>query len=53
VSGLHPILVTCANTGEILAILLRPGNAGSNTSDDHEPPPAKATPTWPPSSEKP
>ncbi|WP_327045247.1 transposase [Microbispora sp. NBC_01189] len=29
VFGLHPILVTCANTGEILAILLRPGNAGS------------------------
>lgn len=35
VFGLHPILVTCANTGEILAILLRPGNAGSNTADDH------------------
>ncbi|WP_204019185.1 IS1380 family transposase [Sphaerimonospora thailandensis] len=35
VFGLHPILVTCANTGEILAILLRPGNAGSNTTDDH------------------
>ena len=33
--GLHPILVTCANTGEILTILLRPGNAGSNTTDDH------------------
>jgi hypothetical protein len=35
VFGLHPILVTCANTGEILAILLRPGNAGSNTAEDH------------------
>jgi Transposase DDE domain group 1 len=33
--GLHPIIVTVANTGEILAILLRPGNAGSNTVDDH------------------
>lgn len=27
--GLHPILVTCANTGEILALPLRPGNASS------------------------
>ncbi|MEV6863495.1 IS1380 family transposase [Streptosporangium subroseum] len=33
--GLHPIVVTVANTGEILAILLRPGNAGSNTVADH------------------
>jgi hypothetical protein len=33
--GFHPIIVTCANTGEILAILLRPGNTGSNTVSDH------------------
>jgi hypothetical protein len=33
--GLHPIVVSVANTGEILAILLRPGNAGSNTVEDH------------------
>ena len=33
--GLHPILVSCANTGEILAVLLRTGNAGSNTVTDH------------------
>jgi hypothetical protein len=33
--GLHPILVSCANTGEILAVLLRNGNAGSNTVTDH------------------
>jgi Transposase DDE domain group 1 len=35
VFGLHPIIVSCANTGEILAVLLRPGNAGSNTAADH------------------
>ncbi len=33
--GLHPILVSCANTGEVLAVLLRKGNAGSNTVADH------------------
>jgi hypothetical protein len=33
--GLHPIVVTVANTGEILVIYLRKGNAGSNTADDH------------------
>jgi len=33
--GLHPILVSCANTGEVLAVLLRYGNAGSNTACDH------------------
>lgn len=33
--GLHPLVVTVANTGEILAIYLRKGNAGSNTADDH------------------
>jgi hypothetical protein len=33
--GFHPILVTCDNTGELLAIKLRPGNAGANTATDH------------------
>jgi Transposase DDE domain group 1 len=33
--GLHPILVSCANTDEMLAVLLRNGNAGSNTVADH------------------
>lgn len=33
--GFHPLLVTCDNTGEMLAIKLRPGNAGSNTAADH------------------
>jgi hypothetical protein len=33
--GFHPILVTCDNTGELLAIRLRPGNAGANTAADH------------------
>ncbi|MFE9207620.1 IS1380 family transposase, partial [Micromonospora sp. NPDC007230] len=33
--GFHPILVTCDNTGELLAIRLRPGNAGANTAVDH------------------
>jgi hypothetical protein len=33
--GFHPILVTCDNTGELLAIQLRPGNAGANTAVDH------------------
>src|SRR5690606_19579584 len=33
--GLHPILVSCSNTGEVLAVLLRDGNAGSNTVADH------------------
>jgi len=27
--------VTCDNTGELLAIRLRPGNAGANTAADH------------------
>lgn len=35
VYGLHPIIVSCANTREILSILLRPGNSGSNTVADH------------------
>jgi hypothetical protein len=33
--GFHPILVTCDNTGELLAAHLRPGNAGANTAADH------------------
>jgi hypothetical protein len=33
--GFHPILVTCDNTSELLAIKLRPGNAGANTANDH------------------
>jgi hypothetical protein len=33
--GLHPILVSCANTDEVLAVQLRNGNAGSNTVTDH------------------
>ena len=33
--GYHPIGVWCENTQESLALLLRPGNAGSNTAADH------------------
>ncbi|GIF03117.1 hypothetical protein Asi03nite_06550 [Actinoplanes siamensis] len=33
--GFHPLGGWCANTGESLATLLRPGNAGSNTVADH------------------
>lgn len=33
--GFHPLAAWCANTGECLAMLLRPGNAGSNTVADH------------------
>jgi hypothetical protein len=33
--GFHPILVTCDNTSELLALKLRPGNAGANTAADH------------------
>jgi hypothetical protein len=33
--GLHPILASCANTDEVLAVLLRNGNAASNTVADH------------------
>jgi hypothetical protein len=29
------MLVTCDNTGELLAVRLRPGNAGANTAADH------------------
>ena len=31
--GFHPLLVTCAR--EVLAGILRPGNAGANNADDH------------------
>lgn len=34
--GFHPLAAWCANTGECLAMLLRPGNAGSNTVADHK-----------------
>jgi Transposase DDE domain group 1 len=33
--GFHPIGVWCDNTAELLAISLRPGNAGSNHAGDH------------------
>ena len=33
--GHHPLAAWCDNTGEALALLLRPGNAGSNTAADH------------------
>jgi hypothetical protein len=33
--GHHPLTAWCDNTGEFLAGLLRPGNAGSNTAADH------------------
>ncbi|WP_267906120.1 IS1380 family transposase [Streptomyces broussonetiae] len=33
--GFHPLAAWCANTQESLAMLLRPGNAGSNTVADH------------------
>jgi hypothetical protein len=33
--GLHPLLAYCDNTGEPLAVMLRPGSAGSNTAADH------------------
>jgi len=33
--GFHPPAAWCANTGECLAMLLRAGNAGSNTVADH------------------
>jgi hypothetical protein len=34
--GFHPLGAWCANTREPLAMLLRPGNAGSNTVTDHK-----------------
>jgi hypothetical protein len=33
--GYHPLLVWLDNTGEALAGMLRPGNAGANTAADH------------------
>jgi hypothetical protein len=33
--GFHPIGVWCDNTTELLAVTLRPGNAGSNHAGDH------------------
>jgi hypothetical protein len=33
--GFHPLAAWCMNTRESLAMLLRPGNAGSNTFADH------------------
>jgi hypothetical protein len=33
--GHHPLMAWCDNTGESLALLLRPGSAGSNTTADH------------------
>jgi hypothetical protein len=33
--GFHPLAAWLANTLECLAMLLRPGNAGSNTVSDH------------------
>ena len=34
--GFHPLAAWCMNTRESLAMLLRPGNAGSNTFTDHQ-----------------
>ncbi len=33
--GFHPLTAWCDNTGEALASVLRPGNAGANTAADH------------------
>jgi hypothetical protein len=33
--GYHPMLATLDNTGEFLAAVLRPGNAGANDAADH------------------
>jgi hypothetical protein len=33
--GFHPLGAWCDTTGEPLAAMLRPGNAGSNDADDH------------------
>jgi len=33
--GYHPLAVWCDNTQELLAAVLRPGDAGSNTAADH------------------
>ena len=34
--GFHPLGAWCANTRESLAMMLRPGNAGSNTFSEHK-----------------
>jgi len=48
--GFHPLLAWCDNTGELLAVICRPGNAGSNTAADHiaiiEAAIAAIPPTW-------
>jgi Transposase DDE domain group 1 len=33
--GHHPLTAWCDNTGELLAVIARPGNTGSNTAADH------------------
>ena len=33
--GHHPLLAECDNVREPLAWMMRPGSAGSNTSEDH------------------
>jgi hypothetical protein len=33
--GFHPLSAWCQNIGDNLAVMLRPGNAGSNTAADH------------------
>ncbi len=33
--GHHPLLAICTDTDEVLAGILRPGNAGANTAADH------------------
>lgn len=33
--GHHPLLAMAGDQGEVLAGMLRPGNAGSNTAEDH------------------
>ena len=33
--GFHPLSAWCTNVGDNLAMMLRPGNAGSNTAADH------------------
>lgn len=34
--GFHPLAAWCANTMEVLAMKLRPGNAGANDAGDHK-----------------
>jgi len=33
--GFHPLTAWCTNVGDNLAVMLRPGNAGSFTASDH------------------